>query len=158
MAILTDALNGFKSPEHIDFTFGNPTLLSQYEFSTASAPTYPLPCGVPVFASTSTEVVTGQNAGGTTPLLGITFNKVDNATSPFSIVVPDGELVLRVPITSLDPSGTWTISAPTQLYVNPSNGLITTTSNGNAFFTALNSDATSVWIQFNMSYVGQWGE
>lgn len=158
MAILTNAIEGFQYPEHIDFTFGNPTLLSQYTFSTASAPTYPLPCGVPVFATTTSEVVTGQNASGSTPFLGITFNRVDNASAPFSIVMPDGELVLRIPISSLDPSGTWSITAPTMLYVNQSNGLITTSTSGNSFFTALNSDATSVWIQFNMSYVGDWGE
>lgn len=120
MALITDPLQAFQYPEHIDFVYGNPTLITQYQWdptAISGGMTFPLPCGA-VISATSTSfktAVPGVSTYGTTSTLplGILFNRCDNASTPFSIVQPDGELVLRIPLSSM--TGWSTQTTQTQL-------------------------------------------
>ena len=162
MALITDPLQAFQYPEHIDFVYGNPTLISQFQWDPSAISdnmAFPLPCGLMVSATNTSfsTAVPGWSSYSTTSTipLGILFNRCDSSTTPFSIVQPDGELVLRIPNTSMS-IGTETYAIPLWVSSNTPGGELTNTNTGvpnsNPCMTLVEQQGEYSLVKFNMSY------
>lgn len=163
MALLTDTMQAFQYPEHIDFVYGNPTLITQFQWdpnALSDNMSFPLPCGVAISATnTSFSTATpGWSTYGTTSTipLGILFNRCDTSSTPFSIVQPDGELVLRIPTSSMALNGTPTNA--TGLYWNTSTPYGGLTNNNtqspttDPAMTLVDMQGEYALVKFNMAY------
>lgn len=163
MALLTDTMQAFQYPEHIDFVYGNPTLITQFQWdpnALSDNMSFPLACGVAISATnTSFSTATpGWSTYGTTSTipLGILFNRCDTSSTPFSIVQPDGELVLRIPTSSMALNGTPTNA--TGLYWNtstPYGGLTnnnTQSPTNDPAMTLVDMQGEYALVKFNMAY------
>lgn len=163
MALLTDTMQAFQYPEHIDFVYGNPTLITQFQWdpnALSDNMSFPLSCGVAISATnTSFSTATpGWSTYGTTSTipLGILFNRCDTSSTPFSIVQPDGELVLRIPTSSMSLSGTPTTA--TGLYWNtstPYGGLTNTNTSSptnSPSMTLVDVQGEYALVKFNMAF------
>ena len=164
MALITNTLQAFKYPEHIDFVYGNPTLISQFQWDPSAisdSMPFPLPCGIAVSAtntSFSTAVPGWSNYSTTSTMpLGILFNRCDNANTPFSIVQADGELVLRIPNTSMQVTATETSAIPLWFVEGMTNvgcltNINTGSPNSNPPMILVDQQAEYSLVRFNMSY------
>ena len=164
MALITNTLQAFQYPEHIDFVYGNPTLISQFQWDPAAINNelpFPLPCGILVSATNTSfsTAVPGWSTYTTTSTmpLGILFNRCDNANTPFSLVQADGELVLRIPNTSMSLSGTETSAIPLWWSNNTSPmGMLTNTDTGvpnsSPAMILVDQQPEYSLVRFNMAY------